>query len=571
MTDTGRERSSQWFDREDIGGFIHRAFMKGSGFTPEDMGRPLIGIAQTWSELNHCNSHLRAVAEAVKRGVWQAGGWPLEFPTISLGEIMVKPTTMFYRNLMAIDTEEMIRCHPLDGVVLLCGCDKTTPAQLMGAASADVPAIMVTGGPMLNGRWRGQDLGACTDCRRYETELRAGTVTRETYAEIEDSLCRSAGHCMVMGTASTMTSLAEALGMTLPGCAAIPAPDSRRLRLAEASGRRIVQMAREGLRPSQILTPKALENAIRVSMAIGGSTNAVIHLVALAGRLGLPLPLEEFDRLSRETPFIANIRPSGQYQMEELFEAGGIPAVMKELSPLLHLDALTVTGQTVGENIARAEVLDRNVITPLEQPLLPEGGTAILRGNLAPNGAVCKQSAASPELLRHRGRAVVLTSIADLAARIDDPALDVTERDVLILQNAGVVGAPGMPEVGNLPIPKKLLQKGVRDMVRISDARMSGTAYGTIVLHVAPEAAVGGPLALVRDGDEIELDVPGRRLEMHVSEAELAGRRAAWQPPAATHTRGWGWLYLQHVLQADQGCDFDFLRAELRRSEPKSG
>jgi dihydroxy-acid dehydratase len=563
MSDPGRTRSAEWFDRDDVRGFIHRAFTKGSGYTLEDMGRPLIGIAQTWSELNHCNSHLRGIAEAVKRGVWQAGGWPMEFPTISLGEVIVKPTTMLFRNLMAIDTEEMIRCHPLDGVVLLCGCDKTTPAQLMGAASADVPAIMVTGGPMLNGRWRGQDLGACTDCRRYETELRAGTITPETFAEIEDSLCRSAGHCMVMGTASTMTSVAEALGMTLPGCAAIPAPDSRRLHLAEASGRRIVQMAREGLRPSQILTPQALENAIRVSMAIGGSTNAVIHLVALAGRLGLPLPLEEFDRISRATPFIANIRPSGQYQMEELYEAGGIPAVMKELSPLLHLDALTVTGRTVGENIASAEILDRKVIAPLDQPLLPEGGTAILRGNLAPNGAVCKQSAASPELLRHRGRAVVFTSIADLAARIDDPELDVTERDILVLQNAGVVGGPGMPEVGNLPIPKKLLQKGVRDMVRISDARMSGTAYGTIVLHVAPEAAVGGPLALVRDGDEIELDVPSRRLELLVADDEVARRRAEWRPPAPAYARGYGWLYLQHALQADQGCDFDFLRADF--------
>ncbi len=374
---------------------------------------------------------------------------------------------------------------------------------------------------------------------------------------------------MVMGTASTMTSIAEALGMTLPGCAAIPAPDSRRLRLAEASGRRIVEMAREGLRPSQVLTAQALENAIRVSMAIGGSTNAVIHLVALAGRLRLPLPLELFDRLSRETPFIANIRPSGEFQMEELFEAGGIPAVMKELSPLLHLDVLTVTGRTVGENIAKAEILDRKVIAPLDAPLLPEGGTAILRGNLAPNGAVCKQSAASPALLRHRGRAVVFTSIADMAARIDDPDLDVTERDVLVLQNAGVIGGPGMPEVGNLPLPKKLLLQGVRDMVRLSDARMSGTAYGTIVLHIAPEAAVGGPLALVQDGDEIELDVPGRHLTLHVPDDELARRRAAWTPPAPAYTRGYGWMYLQHVLQADQGCDFDFLRAGFEIRDPQ--
>src|SRR6266849_3480822 len=460
-------RSQEWWGQPNYESFTRRAWMRSEGFSSDFFeNKPVIGICNSWSEFNNCNAHLRTVAEAVKRGVLATGGFPLEFPTISLGEVYMKPTTMLYRNLMAMDVEECVRAYPLDAVVLLCGCDKTTPAQLMGAASADVPAIMVTGGPMLNGRWRGQDLGACTDCRRYETELRAGTITPETFAEIEDSLCRSAGHCMVMGTASTMTSIAEALGMTLPGCAAIPAPDSRRLHLAEASGRRIVAMAREGLRPSQILTPKALENAIRVSMAIGGSTNAVIHLVALAGRLGLPLPLDEFDRLSRETPFIANIRPSGQYQMEELFEAGGIPAVMKELAPLLHLDALTVTGQTIGENIARAEVLDRKVIAPLDQPLLPEGGTAILRGNLAPDGAVCKQSAASPELLRHRGRAVVFTSIAEMAARVDDPDLDVTERDVLVLQNAGVVGAPGMPEVGNLPIPQKLLRKGVRDMVR---------------------------------------------------------------------------------------------------------
>src|SRR5690242_2575287 len=370
-SDPGRTRSAEWFDRKDVRGFIHRAFTRGSGFTPEDMGRPLIGIAQTWSELNHCNSHLRGIAEAVKRGVWQAGGWPMEFPTISLGEIMVKPTTMLFRNLMAIDTEEMIRCHPLDGVVLLCGCDKTTPAQLMGAASANVPALMVTGGPMLNGRWRGQDLGACTDCRRYETELRAGTITRETYDEIEDSLCRSAGHCMVMGTASTMTSVAEALGMTLPGCAAIPAPDSRRLHLAEATGRRIVAAAAEGMRPSQVLTPAAFENAIRVSMAIGGSTNAVIHLIAIAGRLGIELPLDRFDALSRETPFIANMRPSGEYQMEELFEAGGIPAVMKELAPLLNVNAMTISGCTMGEQIAAAENRDPKVIRSLGDPLHP--------------------------------------------------------------------------------------------------------------------------------------------------------------------------------------------------------
>jgi dihydroxy-acid dehydratase len=392
MSETGR--SAKWFGREDVTGFIYRAFAKGTGFSDDDLTRPIIGIANTWSEMNHCNSHLRGIAEAVKRGVLQAGGLPLEFPTISLGEIFVKPTTMLYRNLMAIDTEEMIRAQPMDGVVLLCGCDKTTPAQLMGAASADVPAIMVTGGPMLNGQYRGQTLGACTDCRRYETELRAGTITRETYREMEDALCRSAGHCMVMGTASTMTSLAEAMGMTLPGCAAIPAPDSRRLRLAEASGRRIVGMVAEDLRPSRILTRAAFENAIRVLMALGGSTNAVIHLIAIAGRLNIALPLDLFDAFSRTTPFLANIRPSGEYQMEELFAAGGIPAVMKEISGLLHGDALTVTGRTVSENLEGAEVLDRRVIAPLAEPLHAEGGLAILRGNLAPRGAICKQTAA---------------------------------------------------------------------------------------------------------------------------------------------------------------------------------
>lgn len=560
MSADRRLRSADWFQRDDMAGFIHRAFTKADGFTDEDLRKPVIGIANTWSEANHCNAHLNTLAEAVKRGVWQAGGMPLVFPTISLSEILLKPTTMLYRNLLAIDTEEMIRAQPIDGVVLLCGCDKTTPAQLMGAASADVPAIMVTGGPMLNGRWRGQSLGACTDCRRYHTEHAAGTVTTETLREIEDALCRSAGHCMVMGTASTMASIAEALGMTLPGGAAIPAPDSRRMRLAEESGRRIVTLAREGIRPSQIMTREAFENAIRVSMAIGGSTNAVVHLVAIAGRLGVDLPLDWFDELSRTTPFLANLRPSGEYQMEELFEAGGIPAVMREIASLLHTDALTVNGRTLGENIATAEVRDRRVIAPLEAPLASEGGTAILRGNLAPHGAVCKQSAASPELLRHRGRAVVFSSYADMQARLDDPSLDVTESDILVLQNAGPVGGPGMPEWGMLPIPKKLLVKGVRDMVRISDARMSGTAYGTIVLHVAPEAAVGGPLALVHDGDLIELDVPARRLTLCVPDPELSARRAHWQPPAPHYTRGYGWLYQQHVLQADQGCDFDFLR-----------
>jgi dihydroxy-acid dehydratase len=555
-------RSKNWFERDDIYGFIHRAFTKATGYTQEDLQRPIIGIAQTWSEANHCNSHLKPLAEAVKRGVWQAGGTPLEFPTISLSEILVKPTTMLYRNLMAMDTEEMIRCHPFDGVVLLCSCDKTTPAQLMAAASADVPALLLTGGPMLNGRYRGQDLGACTDCRRYENELRAGTITHQQWTEIEDAICRSPGHCMVMGTASTMACMAEALGMMLPGGAAIPAVDSRRLRLAEETGRRIVAAVMEELRPSQILTREAFENAIRVCMAIGGSTNAVIHLKAIAGRLGIPLPLELFDELSRETPFLANIKPSGQFQMEEFFDAGGLPAVMKELEPLLHGAALTMTGKTLAESITGAEVLDRTVIHPLSEPLNGEGGTVILRGNLCPDGAVLKQTAATPALLQHRGRAVVFKNVEDLFARVDDPDLPVDETSVLVLQNCGPVGAPGMPERGNLPIPKKLLQRGIRDMVRLSDGRMSGTAFGTVVLHIAPESAIGGPLALVRDGDEIELDTAGRRLTLCVDDAELARRRAEWQPDHPKAERGYTWLYQQHVLQADRGCDFDFLTRE---------
>ncbi len=541
--------------------FMRRAFAKGMGFSDEDLRRPVIGICNSWSELNHCNAHLRTLAEAVKRGVWQAGGWPLEFPTISLGEMFISPTAMLYRNLMAMDTEEMIRAQPLDGVVLLANCDKTTPAQLMGAASADIPAIMVTGGPMLNGRWRGQDLGACTDCRRYWTEYRAGTIGEEELGELEDALFRSSGHCMVMGTASTMASVAEALGMMLPGGAAIPAPDSRRLRLAEATGRRIVEMVEEDLRPSAILTRAAFENAIRVCVAIGGSTNAVIHLVAIARRAGVDLPLDLFDDLSRSTPLVASMRPAGANQMEQLFEAGGIPTVMRELLPLLHGGAATVTGRTVEENLDDVEPSGRReVVAPLAAPFAAEGGLAVLRGNLAPAGAVIKHAAASPHLQRHRGRAVLFGSVEEMTRRINDPALDVRPDDVLVLRNAGPVGGPGMPEAGMIPIPRKLLEAGVRDMVRISDARMSGTAYGTVVLHIAPEAAVGGPLAAVQDGDEIELDVPGRRLELRISEEDLRTRLAlAGRPPMPKASRrGYGWLYAHHVLQADQGCDFDF-------------
>ena len=554
--------------------FVRGAFARGMGLTGEDLARPIIGLAQTWSEFNPCHRHLREVAEAVKRGVWQAGGLPLEFPTISLGEIFLSPTSMLFRNLMAMDTEEMILGQPMDGVVLLGGCDKTLPAQLMGAASADRPAIIVTAGPMLTGRYEGMRLGACTDCRRLWTEHRAGEIDALRMEAIQGELFPSTGTCMVMGTASTMAAMTEALGMTLPGMAAIPAPLSRRLRLAEAAGRRIVEMAREDLRPSQILTRAAFENAVRVLMAVGGSTNAVVHLPAIAGRAGVSLGLEDFDRFARSTPMVASIRPSGKYHMEDLAEAGGIPAVMKALAPLLHLDAPSVTGRTLGALLADVPEPGgwQDVVTTLDRPFKAEGGLAILRGSLAPDGAVLKVSAATPALLRHRGRACVFRDLADLGARVDDPALAVTPESVLVLQNAGPVGGPGMPEAGSLPIPKKLLAAGVRDMVRISDARMSGTAGGTVVLHVAPEAAVGGPLGLVRDGDEILLDTEARRLDLLVPDAEIARRRADWRAPTALPSRGYRRLFGERVLQAPEGCDFDFLvDRRTSRSEPLRG
>jgi len=555
-------------------GFVRRAFAKSMGLDDADLARPIIGIAQTQSDLNNCNNNFRELAEYVKRGVWQAGGTPLEFPTISLGELFMRPTTMLYRNLMAMDTEEMIRAHPLDGVVLIGNCHKTTPAQLMGAASANVPAIMLTGGPHLSGRFRGESLGACSDCRRFWAEYRAGTIDEDAMRELEEGINRSDGHCTVMGTASTMAAMAEALGMALPGTAAIPAPDARRLRLAEAAGRQIVETVKKAIRPSDVLTPRAFENAIRLMMALGGSTNAVIHLMAIAGRRGIQLPLELFDRMSRETPFITNLRPSGLFHMEQLFDAGGVPAVMKELARggLLHLDERSVTGRTIGEQLADVRPLgtdasngtgwygSERIIYPLEQPLGPQGGIAILRGNLAPDGAVIKQAAVSPKLMQHRGQAIVFSSSSDLADRIDDPALEVTADSVLVLQNAGPKGAPGMPEAGGLPIPKKLLAAGVRDMVRISDARMSGTGYGAVVLHVAPEAAIGGPLGLVQTGDWIELDVSLRKLNLEVSVEELARRRTTWQPPESVQqARGYARMYVDHVLQADKGADFDFL------------
>ena len=567
-------RSRNWFGRQDLDGFVHRSWVKSEGFSDHVFdGRPVVGIANSWSELTNCNAHLRQLADAVKRGVWSAGGFPLEFPTISLGEVLMKPTTMLFRNLMAMDVEECIRAYPLDAVVLLSGCDKTTPAMLMGAASADVPAVMVTGGPMLRGRWRTEDLGSGTDNWRLWAERRADRLSDEAWAEAESCMSRSNGHCMVMGTASTMASMAEALGMTLPGNAAIPAPDSRRYAMAELAGRRAVEMAKAGgPKPSEILTAQAFDNAIRADMAIGGSTNAIIHLVAIAGRAGVTLPLTRFDELSRTTPFLVNVRPSGKHLMEDFFYAGGLPVVLKELLPLLHGGARTVNGQTIADNVRGAVCYDEGVIRSLAMPLAPEGGTVILTGNLCPGGAVLKQSAASPHLLTHRGRAVVFEDHADLHRRIDDPAVAIDGTSVLVLKNVGPKGAPGMPEWGAAPIPARLLKQGVKDMVRISDARMSGTSYGTVVLHVAPESAVGGPLALVQDGDEIELDVPRRSLTLRVGEDELARRRAAWQPRPSHFARGFGRLFLDHVLQANEGCDFDFLRgATPVRAEDTAG
>jgi L-arabonate dehydrase len=563
---TGREpmknnRSREWFQAPDYYGFARRAWLRSEGF-PADVfdGKPVIGICNSWSELNNCNLHLRDVAAAVKRGVWAAGGVPLEFPTISLGEMFMRPTTMMYRNLMAMDVEESIRANPLDAVVLLCGCDKTTPAQLMGAASADIPAMVVPGGPMLAGEWRGQRLGSGTDGKKLFDQYRTGRLTDEEWCEIEGCIARTSGHCAVMGTASTMTSLAEALGMTLPGCANIPAPDSRRLAIAELSGRAVVDMIEPGLTPSRIMTRAAFENAITVLMALGGSTNAVIHLIAIAGRLGISLTLEDFDRVSRHAACIVNVKPSGEYLMEDLFNAGGIPAVMHRIQDLLDGDCATVNGKTIGENISGAQSRNDAVIRPRDQPVYPQGGIAVLHGNLAPNGAVIKQSAASQHLLQHRGRALVFETRDEMLAQVDREDLPVDRDTVLVMRNCGPKGAPGFPEWGHIPMPRKLLNEGVTDMVRISDARMSGTSFGTVVLHVAPESAIGGPLALVRTGDEILLDVAGRKLELLVPADELERRLRSFTPPAAHYTRGYGRLFLDHVTQADLGCDFDFLR-----------
>ena len=551
-------------------GFSHRSRMKQLGYRQEDFtGRPVVAIINTWSEINTCHAHLRERAEAVKKGVWQAGGFPVEIPAFSITETYMKPSPMLYRNLLAMETEENLRSLPVDGAVLMGGCDKTTPGLLMGAISMNLPAVYLPAGPMLRGNWKGQPLGSGTDLWKFWTERCAGSITEEEWNEMEGGIARSAGFCMTMGTAATMTALAEALGMTLPGASSIPAPDSNHVRMSMSCGRRIVEMIWEDLRPASILTMEAFENAITVDMAIGGSTNALIHLVALARRCGLDLPLKTFDEISKRVPVLANIRPSGKFLMEDFYYAGGLTALMAEMPDLLHLDALTVNGHTVGENLKGAEITNPDVIRPRANPLVASGGTAILYGNLAPDGAVIKTSAADPRLLQHTGPAIVFKSYADMEARINRDDLDVTEDSVLILQNAGPLGGPGMPEWGMLPIPQKLLVKGIRDMVRISDARMSGTAYGTCVLHVSPESFVGGPLALVRDGDLVALDVAKRSLNALVSEEEMAARRAGWVRAAPLYSRGYGALYSERVTQAHEGCDFDFLSYGGETAEPE--
>jgi len=554
-------RSQSWFGRQDREGFMYRSWMKNQGW-PHDLfdGRPVIGICNTWSELTPCNSHFRELAEFVKRGVWEAGGFPLEFPVMSLGETQLRPTAMFFRNLASMDVEESIRGNPMDGVVLLMGCDKTTPSLLMGAASCDLPTIGLSGGPMLSGKFQGRDLGSGTGLWQMSEQVRAGTMPVEEFFQAESCMHRSKGHCMTMGTASTMASMVEALGMSLPGNAAIPAVDARRSTLAQLTGRRIVEMVREDLRISRILTRQAFENAIRANAAIGGSTNAVIHLIAIAGRVGVPLALDDFDQLGSTLPCLVNIQPSGKYLMEDFYYAGGLPSVLRELggADALHRDALTVNGKSIGENVSEAPCWNPDVIHTFASPFKSNAGIAVLHGNLAPDGAVIKPSAASPQLLQHTGRAVVFESIEEFHTRINDEALDVDESCALVLKNCGPRGYPGMAEVGNMPLPPKLLRKGITDMVRISDARMSGTAYGTVVLHASPEAAAGGTLALVRSGDTITLDVARRLVQLEVDDATLATRRALWKPPALPE-RGWQRLYIQHVQQAHLGADLDFL------------
>ncbi|MBK9179412.1 MAG: dihydroxy-acid dehydratase [Acidimicrobiales bacterium] len=553
-------RTARWYGKPDRDGFIHRSWMKSDGY-PDDLfsGRPMIGICNSWSELTPCNSHLDKVAEHVKRGVWEAGGVPLEFPAMSLGETQLLPTAMLFRNLMSMAVEESIRGNPIDGVVLLGGCDKNTPAQVMGAASVDLPTVVLSGGPKLTGRFRGRPIGSGTDAWRFDEAVRAGRMSIDDLSEAEACMSRSAGFCNTMGTASTMASLAEAMGLTLPGNAAIPAADSRRLTLAHLTGRRIVQMVREDQRLSAVLTRASFENAVKVCAAIGGSTNAVVHLLAIAGRAGVPFVLDDWDRLGRGIPLLVDLMPSGEHLMEDFHAAGGLAAVMREMGDHLDLSAPTVSGRPIGEQVATAVRVGDDVIRPIGDPIRADAGIAVLRGNLAPDGAVIKPAAATAALLRHTGPAVVFESIEDLKARIDDPGLDVDADSVLVLKGCGPKGYPGMPEVGNLPLPRKLLERGVTDMVRVSDARMSGTAYGTVVLHTAPEAAAGGPLALVRDGDPVTLDFDARTLTVAVPDEELARRRAGWAAPAGAPARGYAKLYVDHVLQADRGADLDFL------------
>jgi dihydroxy-acid dehydratase len=563
-------RSHRWYGVSDLRSFGHRSRTAQMGYSRADyLGKPVIAIVNTWSDINPCHTHFRQRAEEVKRGVWQAGGFPVEMPALTLSEPFQKPTTMLYRNLLAMETEELLRSYPADGAVLMGGCDKTTPALLMGAISMNLPAIFLPAGPMLRGDWRGQALGSGSDVWKYWAEKRAGHLSEEAWEEIENGIARSPGHCMTMGTASTMTSAAEALGMTLSGAASIPAADARHARMASETGRRAVALVWEDVKPRDILTADSFDNAITTVLALGGSTNALVHLIAMARRAGIPLTIDRFDELARRTPLLANVRPAGKYLMEDFYYAGGLRALMARVRDLLALDARTVAGTTLGEAIAGAEIFNDEVILPRERPIVASGSLAVLHGNLAPDGAVIKPAAAEARLLQHRGAAVVFENYNDMAARIDDPGLPVTADSVIVLKHAGPLGAPGMPEWGQLPIPKKLLEQGVRDMLRISDARMSGTSYGACVLHIAPESYAGGPLALVRDGDIIVLDVAGRRLELDVDEPELARRRAAWRKPEPHFARGFGALYQNHIRQANDGCDFDFLEGTAATAEPE--
>ena len=575
MADTkrGMRRNLTAYGDEEFSLFLRRAFVKAMGYTEDALDRPIIGVTNTFSGFNACHRTVPELIEAVKRGVMLAGGLPVEFPTITLHESFAHPTSMYLRNLMAIDAEEMIRAQPVDSTVLIGGCDKTVPALLMGAASANVPAILMVTGPMLTGHHKGERLGACTDCRRYWARFRASEIDQQEIDEVNSKLAPTAGTCMVMGTASTMALCSEAMGMMLPGSAAIPAVLAERMRNAEATGARAVAIAKERLTPDKIMTPDAIENALRVLLAIGGSTNAIVHLAAIAGRLGFEIDLDAFDRMGQQTPVLVDLKPTGQHYMEHLYEAGGLATILRELGPLMNWNALTVTGKTLEQNLAEARAPEKqDVVRPLGNPIFADGGIAVLRGNLAPGGAIIKQAAASPKLMTHTGRAVVFESLADLANRVDDDALDVKAEDILVLQNAGPKGAPGMPEAGYIPIPRKLAQAGVKDMVRISDARMSGTAFGAIVLHVTPESAIGGPLALVRNGDCIRLDVPARRLDLLVDEAELTQRRKDWAAPPEREedARGYRRLFLETVQQADRGCDFDFLAPEVTMRLPRT-